>query len=1006
MDLNRSSGIPRPVSRIPLPTSTRTRSIIRPSPSRERLQADSGVDIHRLRRPSQEALRRKSSAQYIGRRESVPALESFTESSESPVDSDGGLTDDHNERQTPSRPSLSDRTVETLSRIPPSPSPRSRRSSFFPPDNIMGPPLRSASSMNDCSRSPSRSSQHNGSDDVVVPQPTFARRASSRHSLMASKSRDTMSQRISDKAGDKLSVPNKSLPRQSFGLEKRRSIVGLASSKHAETLPLRSATVNEEKGLVTKIKSRPSLSSAFVKPMPNEVSHSPISVKKTRKPSSNLSSNVTSPSSTVSKASSLSSDPATIDPGMEVRKASKSSNALRESIAKAKAARKASRQSNVNSGTIDGWDGVDTQDPFNQLPKGSNDLLLQKRVEAARTSGSLNIAALGLSGIPDEVMTMYDYDPNSGSEWYESVDLVKFIAADNELVKLPEEAFPDIDPQDFDMDDDSKGNQFGGLEVLDLHGNVLQSLPIGMRRLQRLTSLNLSSNQLKMEDIEMIAEIKQLADLKLANNKLDGPLPAIMGQLENLEVLDLHENHITILPDSLSGLKSLKKLNVADNDLATLPFEYLKNLPIIELNAARNKLQGALIRSTLNGFESLQLLNVAYNSLESLSNSPSFDFPNLQVLLVDANRLKSLPTLSVCRSLLRISAEGNRISVLPDGFLELESLKHVDLTANDLSKLDERVGLMHNLISFRIANNPLRERKFLTMDTEDLKNDLRTRCAPSLLNGHAKSPETGNEHGEYGYAEDDEEGSVATEFTLAPESPSHLNRWRVKSGGILDRSATEMTDLDVAELRPLLSSHDIKCLYIQRNKLQAFPCPALNLISSTLVDLDLSKNPLQTSDLFSEALNLPQLQSLTLNGCGLTDVEPLFHRCDAPALKFLDISNNRLSGPLPFARQHFQNLITFLAADNQITGLEFEHVRGLQVLDVSNNNIDFLPPRIGLLGGDRSILKRFEVAGNTFRVPRWPIVQKGTEAVLEWLKGKIPADELNDWEIGNGSSEV
>jgi Leucine-rich repeat (LRR) protein len=761
---------------------------------------------------------------------------------------------------------------------------------------------------------------------------------------------------------------------------------------------------NESKGIVEKAKPRPSITSTFAKPTPDEAPSPSLSVKKARKPSSNFSSNVTSPSSTVSKTSSTSSSQAPADPVLEARKASKSSNALRESIAKAKAARKASRQSSVNKNAVDHWDQPDIQDPFNQLPKDSNKSVLQKKVDTARQTGSLNIAAMGLSTIPDEVMTMYDYDPNSSIDWYESVDLVKFIAADNELVSLPDEAFPDIDPQEFEMDEDSKGNQFGGLEVLDLHGNVLQSLPLGLRRLQRLTSLNLSNNKLKMGDIALLAEIERLADFKLANNNLEGSLLSVIGQFDNLETLDLHGNHINALPETLSDLKNLKNLNVAENKLTALPFEYLHNLPLVELNASRNKLHGTLMGPEITGFGTLQVLNVAYNSLENLSSGESFDFPSLQMLLVHANRLKSLPSLSACRSLLRISAEENKITELPDGFLDLENLKYVDLTANDLRGLEERVGLMENLTSFRIANNPLRERKFLTMDTEDLKNDLRNRCSPALVNGHAgKSKGEGRD--EYSYGDDDDEGSVATEFTLAPESPSHLNRWKIKTGGVLDRSGTEMTELEVGELKPLLSSHDIKYLYIQHNKLQSFPSLALNLIATTLIELDLSKNPLKSNDIFAEeGVVLPQLQSLTLNGCGLTSADSLLENFTAPALKFLDISNNRLSGPLPFARSHYQNLTTYLASDNQISSIEFEHVQGLQVLDISNNSIDFLPPRIGLLRRNEPPLRRFEVAGNTFRVPRWQVVQKGTEAVLEWLKGRITVDELNEWGVADDSS--
>jgi Leucine-rich repeat (LRR) protein len=793
----------------------------------------------------------------------------------------------------------------------------------------------------------------------------------------------------------------RSFSRQGFGPAKRTSIAGAPSSKRGDTLPLRSRLTESKEAANGQSKARLSLSSTFTKPSSDEVVHSPISVKKIRQPSSNFSSNMTSPSSIVSKNSSNGSDQVIHDPEAETRKVSKSSGALRESIAKAKAARKAARKSSAGTATFDAWDSVEIQDPFNQLPKDGNKAVLQKRVESARKTGSLNIAAMRLTALPDEVLNMYDYDPNSNSDWFENVDLVKLIAADNEFVTLPDSAFPDIDPQDFDMEDDSKGNQFGGLEILDFHGNFLQSLPLGLRRLQRLTVLNLSNNQLKVEDTKVISELEHLTNLKLASNNLEGTLLPALGQLHNLEVLDLHQNRISFLPETISQLSNLKILNISENEFTSLPSSALSKLPLLELDASRNKLGGTLLESTVEKFETMQTLNVAFNSLEKLAEDDKFDFPSLQFLLVDANRLKSFPSLVTCKSLLRISAEGNRVTALPDGFFDLKNLKHVDFTANDLSKLDERIGLMGNLITLSIANNPLRERRFLTMDTEDLKNDLRNRFAPPTAINHSKNTESGEAHGAQAGGEnweDEEEGSVATEFTLAPESPSHLNRWKVKTGGVLDRSDTDMTEMDAEELKPLLSSYDIKCLYIQRNKLQSFPAPALNLIATTLVDLDLSKNLLKADDLFSEPVSLPHLQSLTLNGSGLTKVDSLFENLTAPTLKFLDISNNRLSGPLPFARSHYPNLITYLAADNQLSSLEYKFVVGLQVLDISNNNIDFLPPKIGLLGGvdGSGPLKRFDVAGNVFRVPRWQIVMKGTEAILEWLKGRIPADELNE----------
>ena len=140
------------------------------------------------------------------------------------------------------------------------------------------------------------------------------------------------------------------------------------------------------------------------------------------------------------------------------RKVSSSSSALREQIAKAKEAARRAQVARFGNGTpprvvpavtenefgiepdpaeIAEFDfGLD--DPFNQRPGGSKSLL-RKRVDAARMDGRLNIAAMGLAEIPGEVLAMYKYDESDGSvAWGEVVDLVTIIAADNELSSLPE----------------------------------------------------------------------------------------------------------------------------------------------------------------------------------------------------------------------------------------------------------------------------------------------------------------------------------------------------------------------------------------------------------------------------------------------------------------------------------------------------------------------------------------------------------------------------------------
>jgi hypothetical protein len=206
----------------------------------------------------------------------------------------------------------------------------------------------------------------------------------------------------------------------------------------------------------------------------------------------------TSKASKATTATSVSSQEPDVTPR-------KSSLALRDQIAKAKAAKRAAATKQVSGVTMSNeeeapviasgtFDFGLSDDPFNQQinQKGAKGLL-KKRIDSARSDGRLNIAAMGFKEIPQEVMNMYNLESIDGS-WAEAVDLTRFVAADNELELLGDDVFPDVDPREVVDDEDAKGNQFGGLETLDLHGNVLMALPLGLRRLELLTSLNLVSS--------------------------------------------------------------------------------------------------------------------------------------------------------------------------------------------------------------------------------------------------------------------------------------------------------------------------------------------------------------------------------------------------------------------------------------------------------------------------------------------------------------------------------
>ena len=718
-------------------------------------------------------------------------------------------------------------------------------------------------------------------------------------------------------------------------------------------------------------KPRPSVQGAFVKPLPklrDKPGGRPAGGTKKISPALSAESTDTFPtfSSSNSKISSQTSSESA---------GPTSSAALRELIAKAKVTCHKIGQSQ----TIDNSPSTRMTDGFPEIEiVSSNKGLLRKRVASARADGRLNIAAMGLKDMPNEVLNMYNADSVDLGDgaWYESVDLVRLVAADNEFEHLGEEVFPDtVAGPDTAMDEEFQGMIFAGLDTLDLHGNHLRLLPSGLRRLEHLTMLNLSKNKLSNDSLNVITQVRSLRELRLADNVLDGMLTPQLSNLKKLEIIDVSNNAITTLPPNSDEISKLRVLNVAGNKLSSLPFELLVSLPLVEIDAARNRLGGALFPVSVSGLSDLKILDVANNALTSMAESGAIRLSSLQSLNVSENRLTQLPQMMGWTELLTLTAAGNRMASLPESITFLKQLTGVDLSRNDIKKLDERLGLMDNLAILRIANNPLRERRFLTMDTDSLKRELRSR-----LLTEEPSESVGGKIVNYEGA-----SSAAGTDTAIPKA------WHIKPGGVIDRSSANLEVIRPSEFESFVHETDVTTLILHHNLFTQLP-QAIELIGHSLKILDLSRNKLTGNSCYMlTELSLPSLRSLNLANNAITSLSPLLDLLSAPQLSEINVSRNRLTS-LPVLRDSFPALASVHASQNSISELRVEPVKGLQVLDVSGNAIGHLDPKLGLLGAEG--LRTLAVRANMFRMPRREVIDKGTEAVLAWLKGRIPEEEM------------
>nr|XP_015201811.1 PREDICTED: leucine-rich repeat-containing protein 18 [Lepisosteus oculatus]XP_015201812.1 PREDICTED: leucine-rich repeat-containing protein 18 [Lepisosteus oculatus] len=128
------------------------------------------------------------------------------------------------------------------------------------------------------------------------------------------------------------------------------------------------------------------------------------------------------------------------------------------------------------------------------------------------------------------------------------------------------------------------------VDELDLSRNMLKKIPDYIDKFQNLRWLDFHSNQIEQLP-ETIGQLQNLFYFNLCNNRLTShTLPAEIGQLKSLRVLNLGMNNIECLPSSIAALKELQELGLFDNSFTTLPDTISKLPKLKKVNTKRNPL--------------------------------------------------------------------------------------------------------------------------------------------------------------------------------------------------------------------------------------------------------------------------------------------------------------------------------------------------------------------------------------------------------------------------------
>ncbi|MQL88629.1 hypothetical protein Taro_021200 [Colocasia esculenta] len=476
--------------------------------------------------------------------------------------------------------------------------------------------------------------------------------------------------------------------------------------------------------------------------------------------------------------------------------------------------------------------------------------------------------------------------------------------------------------------------------------------------------LDVEGNKLTVLSEDMLASWSMLTELNAAKNLLTS-IPDNIGVLSRLIRLDFHQNRISAIPASIKGCCSLTEFYMGTNLLSSLPEEMgeLSHLGTLDLHS--NQLKEFPVKACKLRVSVLDLSNNSLSGLPPELASGSSSTPMKEDLVAAASRLSlSSKELSLCGlglssvpvsvwegdDIVKVDLSRNTIEELPSELSSCSSLQELVLSGNKIKDWPGAVlASLANLTCLKIDNNPLQQGEAREGEGRAAaaamagkgsggRGQRRQRLQP--LQEQREAQRGGCDGGAGGrHCRGVGPEGVARERTKKGECDAKEKAKQGRGEGALHRGLKRGGG-DVADGGE-----------IPTNGLEAL---------SKLQILDLSGLSHPELPAFS---CLHHLRELYLRRMLLREVPP--DLLGLQQLKILDLSQN------------------FLVSVPK----EFKDFTSLTELILSDNNITTLPAELGLLECNLQVLK---LDGNPLRSIRRPILDRGTKAILKYLKDKLP----------------
>jgi len=217
-----------------------------------------------------------------------------------------------------------------------------------------------------------------------------------------------------------------------------------------------------------------------------------------------------------------------------------------------------------------------------------------------------------------------------------------------------------------------------------------------------VTEINIHVVEVKSMDFSTFPILKNLKKLKLTGDIYkDYTLPSRFFEMPNLSILDVSESNIGTVPNNINAGSPITELYLQGNRLQSLPFTISKfnNLKILNVNSNH-----------------LSVLKVPYNAIKvyiknNLLDTVIVDFANLPLEELDAYNnfitREAFDEIVWLKKLKKLNLSTNPdLESVPNNISQLTQLEELNMSKTKITSLPEGIFQLSNLVNFDISDNP------------------------------------------------------------------------------------------------------------------------------------------------------------------------------------------------------------------------------------------------------------------------------------------------------------